>query len=91
MGWSELLDDMEERVRAADRALTGGAPAPSEFTMPVDVGPLPAALADRARAVFAASLEVQRRLQDAVAVVASSRRVPVARPLVDALYVDQRA
>lgn len=90
-GWSEFLEDMEERVRGAERTLTSGGPAPTAFCRPAGLGPLPPALADRARAVFAASLEVQRRLQDAVGVMASRQPLTAPRSAPTALYVDERA
>ena len=68
MGWHEVLDDIENRLAEVDRELSTGGPAVSPFTLPPDLGPLPADL--RGRAVRALD---QNRAKQAQAEAARDR------------------
>lgn len=66
--WAAALADLELDVEAAERMLTldriAQAP-PAGWTPPSGLGPLPAPLLDRARALLARQIEVGRRLAEA--------------------------
>ena len=66
--WESALTALELDVVVAERTLTldhiaDNPPAP--WTPPVGLGPLPASLADRARALLARQIELGRRLAEA--------------------------
>ena len=68
--WAEALTELELDVDAAEHllALDHIADAPPErWAPPVGLGPLPAPLADRARALVVRQVEVGRRLAEAAA------------------------
>lgn len=71
--WDELLDEMEELLRAQRSAAERGTPPPPSFVPPVGLGPLPDALRSRAEAVLAAT----NRLHDQLA----AQRDEVARAI----------
>jgi hypothetical protein len=48
VGWHEVLDEIEDRLADVDRELSTGGPAVSPFSLPPDLGPLPAHLRSRA-------------------------------------------
>jgi len=61
--WERTLADCEARLDAAAAALEQGAPtAIAPFSAPDVEGPIPAALADRARACFARGEALEERL-----------------------------
>lgn len=66
--WAEALDALELDVALAEQMLAldriAAAP-PDRWAPPVGLGPLPAAFADRARALLDRQLEVGRRLAEA--------------------------
>ncbi|KGM10239.1 hypothetical protein [Cellulomonas bogoriensis] len=67
--WAEALDALELDVTAAEQMLTmdhiADDPPRDPWAPPAGLGPLPLALADRARAVLDRQLEVGRRLAEA--------------------------
>lgn len=65
MTWDEILDDMEDRLLRADLVLAGHGPAPDPFELPADMGPIPAGLEGRARAVLHRTLRTERALEAA--------------------------
>ena len=62
--WSRLLDDMERRVDQAERFLAGEDVAMDDYARPSGLGPLPVELAERARRVHGATVDVERRLAE---------------------------
>lgn len=66
--WAAALAELEMDVEAAERMLTldriAEAP-PAGWTPPSGLGPLPATLLDRAKALLSRQLEVGRRLAEA--------------------------
>jgi hypothetical protein len=89
--WAAALDDFEGRLDAQRAALDAGTAGDlSPFEPPIGLGPLPAALADRARDLLAQARDLEQELADNVvalgqdlAVVrkvgASTAESPVAR------------
>jgi hypothetical protein len=61
--WEEVLDDMERRVALAERTLAGEPVRLPQFDLPASIGPLPAYLRERARAVLAATRRVEERME----------------------------
>ncbi len=85
MGWPEVLDGMEARLIEVERELTTGGPAVSAFTLPADLGPLPAELHQRAadalrrtRATQAQAEAARDRVADALRQSRSINREPAA-------------
>lgn len=85
-GWVEALDELE----AALGVLAAGGVAP--WSPPVDLGPLPAALAGRARALQAGQLELIAELSAARRAtaehLAALRAIPAAPRDTAAVYLD---
>lgn len=75
--WASALDEMEIAVREAEALLTDAhRPAPvacAAWTPPAGIGPLPASLEERARAVLERQLAVAQAL--ATAMVRSRRQL----------------
>lgn len=61
--WTEVLDEMERRLAEADRALAGEAVRISPFEIPDVAERLPSNEWDRARAVLAATLVMEQRIE----------------------------
>ena len=77
--WEGVLDRFAERLDLVDQAaLAGKAGDVPAFDPPVDLGPLPAALRPRARALLVRALGLEARLQqaadDTAAQVVAARR-----------------
>lgn len=96
--WDQALADLELEVQHAEELLrVAHLPAPQDVAQraawrpPADLGPLPASLVERARALHARQVDVARRLAEQAAV---SRRhlaaadVLRARPPATPVYVD---
>ncbi|SDQ50344.1 hypothetical protein [Microbacterium sp. cf332] len=88
--WSALLDGLEADV-ARDPASTDVDAGAGAWHPPVDLGPLPADLADRARALVGAQAARARRLSAELdahrAHLAALARIPQTRPDA-AVYLD---
>lgn len=96
--WDHALADLELEVEHAEELLRiAHLPAPQEvarraaWTPPGDLGPLPASLVARARALHARQLDVARRLAEQAAV--SRRHLAAAtalreRPPAQPVYLD---
>ncbi|MDO8122154.1 hypothetical protein Q6346_12630 [Isoptericola sp. b490] len=80
--WREALDALELDLVVAEEMLTLDRIAenpPDRWAPPSHLGPMPAALADRARAILNRQLEVSRRLAEAAAL--SRRQLAATRSL----------
>ncbi len=92
--WSQALDALELDVVVAEQMLTLdriAADPPQRWAPPAHLGPMPAALADRARALLGRQLEVSRRVAEAVALSRSQLRAARAlraRPEATPVYLD---
>ncbi len=74
--WAATLDDYEARLVAQRAALDlGGAGAIPPFTAPPGLGPLPAALLPRARALLADAHDLEQELGDNVVALAQDMAV----------------
>jgi hypothetical protein len=61
--WANALDEYEARLHAQRAALDGGeAGAIASFAPPVDLGPLPQSLADRAKELLRQSVDLEAEL-----------------------------
>ena len=73
VAWSAALDAMELAADEVERLLRHrdlpetAPPAATAFTPPPDLGPLPVALADRARRLMQRQLDLARELSTAIA------------------------
>ena len=68
--WGDALDALEIDLVLAEQMLTLdriAADPPQRWAPPANLGPLPATLLDRARALLDRQLEVSRRLSEAAA------------------------
>ena len=66
--WAAALDEFERRIAAQRAALDlGDAPDVGAFVPRLELGPLPAALEERARALLAESKDVEAELAGALA------------------------
>jgi hypothetical protein len=72
-GWTGVLDAMERRLVLAERFLAGEEVHLDHFVLPDGLGPLPAELRPRARALFEATGQAESRL--AVEMERMTRRV----------------
>ena len=84
--WSAVLDAMEERLHTAQRLLEGE-DVPIDLCVPaLATEPLPPILAGRARALLDATIQMEARIDEAMAGLASrvadGRRSPGLRRLV---------
>ncbi len=90
MDWSSALDEMEQRLADAERALAGG-PAPAWFALPVGLGRLPVALRGRAEAILAATASLEGRVEGARAALGTGLARARQRPGPTGAYVDRQA
>ena len=92
-GWERALADCEARLDAAASALAAGRPVAVEpFVAPAVAMPLPADLADRARALAARTEELGARLADELERVRDElRRIPRIPRAQRAPNIDTRA
>jgi hypothetical protein len=67
--WVEVLDTYEAVLRAQQGALDADDVTDVRFVPVDDLGPIPPALADRARELLAASLDLEAELAGALAAV----------------------
>jgi hypothetical protein len=89
--WADVLGDMERRVADARRALGHGGAPPAPFCLPVDLGPLPAELADRARRIQYDTALVAAQVSAARDLIAAALCRPQERVLTAPTYIDARA
>lgn len=68
--WEEVLEGMERRVAQGERYLAGERVEIDRFVRPAGLGPLPVELGERARAVLAATKEIEHRFEMAMGDVA---------------------
>jgi hypothetical protein len=74
--WAAALDDFEARLDAQRAALDAGTAGDlSPFLPPIGLGPLPAALGDRARDLLAQARDLEQELGDNVTALAQDLAV----------------
>lgn len=87
--WTEALDAYEARLLAVRDAIAAGNPgAVPPFAPPVDLGPMPEAVVERATALLVASRDLERTIQQARAAVVGRLQ---ARPTSTASSAPRRA
>jgi len=88
VGWAEVLTEMESRLADVGRQLSGAGSPPTAFALPADLGPLPPALAERARHVLADTRAAQVAVEAARDRLGAVLRQPAPVRREPAAYVD---
>jgi hypothetical protein len=88
--WPEALEEMEERLAAAERTLSLGTPPPGTFEEPTEAGPLPPELRERAVGILTATRRLEWRVRAARDRLAQARLRSVAPERKPSAYVDAR-
>jgi hypothetical protein len=90
MNWSSALDEMEQRLADAERAIAGG-PAPAWFALPTGIGPLPVELRERAEGILAATVALEGRVERARSTLVTGLAQARRNPGPTGAYVDRQA
>jgi hypothetical protein len=88
-GWRSALDAYDARLRAQRAALEGTDPAVDPFVAPDGLGPLPPALAGRARELLEESHALETELATRAAAAQESTAM-TSRPNVTPSFLDTR-